>query len=77
MDFEFTANIYIPSEDLRKMYLLCKNNNYTPLEAMTAIVSGYDDCDYYSIGYVEDQIIEEINRRLNQTKNNKEKNKED
>lgn len=71
MEFEYTNSFYVDSNDLREMYLLCKNKGYTPQEALEEVSSGWDDVDYYSVGFVEDQIIEEINRRLSQTNYNK------
>ena len=66
MDFEYTDVFYVEPSDLRTMYLLCKNKGYTPQEALNEVSCGWDDCDYYSVGKVEDQIIAEIERRLAQ-----------
>lgn len=63
MDFEYTNSFYVEPSDLRKIYLLCKNKGYTPQEALNEVSSGWDDGDYYEVGFVADQIIEEINRR--------------
>lgn len=71
MEFEYTDVFYVESSDLREMYLLCKNKGYTPQEALKEVSSGWDDSDFYTVGLVADQIIEEINRRLSQTKYNK------
>jgi hypothetical protein len=71
MEFEYTDIFYVESSDLREMYLLCKNKGYTPQEALQEVASGWDDSDFYAVGLVADQIIEEINRRLSQTNYNK------
>ena len=71
MEFEYTDSFYVEPSDMREMYLLCKNKGYTPQEALNEVASGWDDCDFYAVGFVEDQIIEEINRRLSQTNYNK------
>ena len=71
MEFEYTNSFYVEPIDMREMYLLCKNKGYTPQEALDYVVSGWDDCDFYAVGFVEDRIIEEINRRLSQTIYNK------
>lgn len=68
MDFEFTNTFYVDNADLRQMYLLCKKKNYTPQQALNEVASGWDDVDFYTVGFVEEQIIEEINRRLEQSK---------
>lgn len=64
MEFEYTDTFYVSDYDLGEMYLLCKSRGYTPQEALREVASGWDDVDYYMVGLVEDQIIEEINRRL-------------
>lgn len=71
MEFEYTDSFYVEPSDLREMYFLCKNKGYTPQEALNEVASGWDDYDFYAVGFVEDQIIEEINRRLSQTNYNK------
>jgi len=71
MEFEYTSSFYVEPNDLREMYLLCKNKGYTPQEALNEVSSGWEDCDFYTVGLVEDQIIEEIERRLSQTNYNK------
>ena len=30
MEFEYTNSFYVEPNDLREMYLLCKNKGYTP-----------------------------------------------
>ena len=68
MEFEFTNTFYVNEVDLEKMCFLCKKENYTPQEALNDVSSGWDDFDFYTVGYVEEQIITEINRRLEQSK---------
>ena len=67
MDFEYTSSIYISSEDLRKMYLYVKKGGdfYKIFES---IVCGYDDCDYYNMDCIVDDVKKEIERRLKQSK---------
>lgn len=67
MDFEFTSSFHVDNAYLRQMYLLCKKKNYTPQEALNDVASGWDDVDFYTVGFVEEQIIAEINRRLKQS----------
>lgn len=68
MEFEFTDTFYVSSDDLRQMYLLCKEKNYTPQEALNDVSSGWEDFEFYTVCFVEEQIIAEINRRLEQSK---------
>lgn len=67
MEFEFTATVYISSEDLRKMYLYVKNGGDFA-DIFEDIMSRYNDDDYYNSGYIYDQVQEEIFRRLRQSK---------
>ena len=66
MEFEYTGSVYVSNEDLRKMYLLCKRKSLTPAQAINQVSAGWEDDDYYEVGRVADQIVEEINRRLAQ-----------
>lgn len=67
MEFEFTATVYITSQDLRKMYLYVKNGGDFS-DIFEDIMSCYDDNDYYNREYIFDQVQEEIFRRLEQSK---------
>ena len=69
--YDIDTSSFVEPNDLRKMYLLCKNKGYTPQEALNEVASGWDDSEFYIVGLVEDQIIEEIYRRLSQTNYNK------
>jgi hypothetical protein len=64
MEFEFTDTFYVNEVDLEEMCDWCKKG-YTPQEALNIVSSDWDDPDFYAVGYVEEQIIAEINRRLN------------
>lgn len=66
MEFEFTDTFYVDETYLEEMCSLCKEKNYTPQEALNEVSSGWDDVDFYAVGFVEEQIITEINRRLNE-----------
>lgn len=69
MEFEYTSSIYIQSEDLRKMYLYVKKGgNFSTI--FDDVMARYDDCDYYACGLIYDDVEKEIQRRLNQAKNN-------
>lgn len=67
MEFEFTDIFYVDETYLEEMYSLCKEKNYTPQKALNEVSSGWDDFDFYAVGFVEEQIIAEINRRLKQS----------
>lgn len=66
MEFEYTASIRIEPQDLRKMYKRVKNGeNFS--DVFYDIMACYEDSDYYACSYIEDQVHEEIQRRLNQS----------
>ncbi len=67
MEFEYTATIYILSQDLRKMYLYVKNGGDFR-DIFDDIISGYDDEIRYNSEHIFDQVQEEIFRRLRQSK---------
>lgn len=64
MYFDFSDSLWVGEEDLNKMCELCKEENYTPQEALNWIASGWEDEEFYLVGLVEEQIIEEIKKRL-------------
>lgn len=68
MEFEYSDVFYVSENDLREMFLLCRDKGYSPQLALNEVAGGWDDADFYSVGKVEDQIIEEIERRLKQSK---------
>lgn len=67
MEFEYIGSIYIPSEDLRGMYLRVKRGEDFE-EVFTDIMASYDDEDYYHAYDIIEQVKAEINRRLAQSK---------
>lgn len=67
MEFEFTDTFYVNETDLEEMCSLCKEKNCTPQEALDAISCGWEDFEFYTVCFVEEQIIAEINRRLKQS----------
>jgi len=67
MEFEYTSSIYISSEDLREMYLRVKRGEDFE-EVFMDIMAGYEDEDYYHASDIIEQVKEEINRRLEQSK---------
>ena len=67
MEFEYTSIIYIESYDLRKMYLYVKNGGDFA-DIFDDVMAGYEDEDYYNSGNIYEQVQEEINRRIKQSK---------
>lgn len=67
MDFQFSGSFYVSKTDLTKMVRLCKKRHISPQEALNQVSEGWDDCDFYMVGLVEDQIIKEIEKRLTST----------
>lgn len=65
MDFEYTDYLYVEEYDLEEMVKMCKKGA-TPEKALDEVSRGWDDCDFYIVEKVEDQIIAEIERRLAQ-----------
>lgn len=65
MEFEFTDTFYVNETDLEEMCSLCREKNYTPQEALNIVSYCWEDFESYTVAFVEEQIIAEINRRLN------------
>lgn len=68
MEFEYMDCIYIDPSDLRQMYLRVKHGEEFS-DVFDDITCGYDDYIYYACNMVKDQVHAEIQRRLNQSKN--------
>lgn len=64
MDFEYTTSLFVPESDLNEMYSLCRDAGLDIKTAIYSVSAGWDDCDYYVVDNVIDQIVEEIERRL-------------
>ena len=65
MEFEFTGSIWVEPGDLSKMFKLCKKG-YSLEEAFADVSAGWDDEDYYNAYLIKEQVIAEIQKRLNQ-----------
>lgn len=68
MEFEYMECVYIDPSDLRQMYVRVKHGEEFS-DVFNDIMCGYDDCVYYTCYNVKDQVHAEIQRRLNQNKN--------
>lgn len=67
MNFQFSGSFYVSEQDIAEMVRFCKECNITPQESLNSISEQWDDCDFYMVGLVEDQIIKEIEKRLTST----------
>lgn len=67
MEFDFTMTVLIESSDLRDMYLRVKRGENFE-EVFEDIIAEYDDSIYYNRYCFIEQVKEEINRRLAQSK---------
>lgn len=68
MEFDFIMTVLIESSDLRDMYLRVKRGENFE-EVFEDIIAEYDDSIYYNRYCFIEQVKEEINRRLAQSKN--------
>lgn len=68
MEFDFTMTVLIESSDLRDMYLRVKRGENFE-KVFEDIIAEYDDSIYYNRYCFIEQVKEEINRRLAQSKN--------
>lgn len=67
MNFEFHGVFWIYEDDLKQMVSLVKNTGCSVADAINNVVSGWDDCDFYTFGLVEEQVTAEIEKRLTST----------
>lgn len=64
MEFKFSDSFYVSETDLNRMAYLCINANLNIRDAVNVIVNGWDDADFYTFGFIEDQVHEEVARRI-------------
>lgn len=64
MEFIYTDYLWVEEVDLDEMVRLCKEENYKPNVALAEVSSGWDDEVFYAVGCVRDQIIAELERRI-------------
>lgn len=67
MNFQFTGSLWVEESDLEKMCDLCRKTHCSPQDALSFVADSWDDCDFYLVGLVEQQIIKEIEKRLTST----------
>ena len=63
MNFDFSESFYVSENDIEEMCNSVKNG-WSIQMAINDWASGLDDCDYYSVGYIEEQLADEIKKRL-------------
>lgn len=63
MDFEYTTSLFVSESDLDEMCSLCRAG-FNIRTTIYSVAAGWDDCDYYVVDNVIDQIEEEVKRRL-------------
>ena len=63
MKFEFSDSFYVSEADIVDMCNDVKNG-YDIQTAIHCWAHGLDDPDFYSVGYIEEQLAEEIKRRV-------------
>lgn len=63
MEFEFRDSFYVEEADLEEMVRLVRDGYEIPV-AVSAVACGWDDCEFYTFGLVEEQVYEEIKKRL-------------
>lgn len=67
MEFEFQDCIYVEEYYLNEMCDIAKSGG-SIMDAITEVSAGWDDCDWYRVEHIRDQLFEEIKRRLAQEK---------
>jgi hypothetical protein len=65
MEFEFTDSLWIEEKDLEEMVSLCLDLNITPLEAFNEVALGWESEYYNKKDFVSEEVVAEIERRLN------------
>ena len=64
MYFKLQGALYVADYDLDEMADLCHRTGCSPQDALNHVSEKWDDCDFYLVGFVEDEIIAEVEKRL-------------
>ena len=62
MYFEYTDSFYVNDADFEEMIRMIKKG-FTPQEAIDDWGAGLDDCDYYRVGNIEEELKIELEKR--------------
>ena len=66
MEFEYTSIITINEYDMDRIYNMVKNGRDFQ-DAFEDVISEYDDCEYYHMGDIYDDVEKEIERRIKES----------
>lgn len=66
MEFEYTSTITIDEIDMDRIYNGVKNGEDFG-DVFDDVISEYDDCDYYHMGDIYDDVEKEIERRIKES----------
>lgn len=66
MEFTYTSTIIIDDDDMNRICNEVKGGRDFN-DAFEYVISGYDDCDYYHMGDIYDDVKEEIERRIKES----------
>lgn len=64
MEFEYTDCFYVSEGDLDEICDNVKHGSMTIQEAVNDWAAGLDDCDFYRVGNIEDDLIAKIEEML-------------
>lgn len=64
MYFNYTDTFFVHENEFEEMVRLYAEEGYSPTKAIEEVSSGWDDCDFYMVGKIEDQLVEKIKEEL-------------
>lgn len=63
MEFEYTTTLWVEPSAIEEMLELCRQG-YTCEQAIAEVSAGWGDADYYAVDNITDQLVKELERRL-------------
>lgn len=69
MEFEVKTSVWVSEGDIRELCKRIRRGERSDL-AFEDIACGWDDCDYYLSSYIEDDVIAEAKRRIEEHERN-------
>jgi len=68
MELNFEGSVSISEKDIEEMARLVVNNHYSITQAIDEVLAGYDDDVYYARGYFWDELVEQVDNKIEEIK---------
>jgi hypothetical protein len=68
MKFNFENSFIVPEKDIEKMISFVEEKGYSIEDSIDLVTSNWGELEYYAEFWIHDQLIKEIEKRLQKNK---------